>query len=520
VETFLQKFGNKIKGVLTGFDRLVFKGLLRPIMFTAGVEAFLAARGVLNKDYKPWMLAQSETLVETVDQWAQATCRQGIIPIPSSHTRKEELAHARQQATGITQGLLGVWSCVEAGSSFRATFDRDRGFPRLQTYATRCKHLYFYYDHPTYGFMSVRLQTWFPFHLQIALNGREWLGRALDAAGCAYLKHGNKFLHLDDVPLAQQLLDAQLDTRWEALLTGLLPEVFPTMRQTLGDGLRYYWTVWQSEWATDFLCDSPATVAPFMDALLRHALLTGTGARVLRYLGRPVRADDQPHALTAPEVVTRVQTWQDGARIRHWADDNSVKLYNEQNVLRVEMTLNRPDRFTVFRHQEGQREAPKQRLPLRKGIADLPLRAQVAQDVNQRFTAQLATLRDTTPVREVWQALGPRRTPDGRRARALDPLVKDRALLQAIADPALGVAGITNKALQRTLGDTPWANGKTGKALSARITRHFRLLRDHGIIRKLPKQRKYQLTEKGRQLTTLVSVVWGASTQQLLELAA
>ena len=161
----------------------------------------------------------------------------------------------------------------------------------------------------------------------------------------------------------------------------------------------------------------------------------------------------------------------------------------------------------------------KQRLPLRKGVADLPVRAQVAADVNQRFTAQLATLRDTTPVGAILADVEAH-THAGRRVRALDPLGKDRALLLAVADPALVVAGITNAALQRTLGGTPWANGKTATALSARISRHLRLLRAHGIIRKLPKQRKYQLTEKGRHLTTLVSVLLGASTEQLLEMAA
>lgn len=519
MEAFLQMFGSKLKGCITGFDRLVFKGMLRPLLFAAGAQAFLAARGILNKDYKDWMLAQSSMLVQAVEQSTQATCGRGIIPIASCHTRKETLAHTRQQETGITSGLIGVWSCVEAGTTFRATFDRAAGYPKLRVDTTRCKHLYFYYDHPIYGFMSVRLQTWFPFEIQIAVNGREWLRRSLDAAGCKYLKQGNKFLDIADYPLAQHLLNTQLNTQWKEMLAAFLPEVFPTMPQTLGERLTYYWTVWQSEWATDFICDSPETVKRLMDPLLRHALLTGTAERVLRYLARPVCPDGQPHPLASPEVLTRVQTWQDGARIRHWADDNSVKLYNEQNVLRVEMTMNRPDRFKVFRHKEGRQDAPKQRLPLRKGVADIPLRAQVAADVNKRFTAHLATLKDETPVRQVFAEFGAHMH-EGRRVRALDPLGKDLALLQAIADPALGISGITNKALRGALGGTPWANGKKDKSLSARITRHLRLLRDHGVIRKLPNQRKYQLTEKGRRLTSVVNALLGASTQQLLDMAA
>jgi len=519
VDTFLHRFNSKFKGWITGFDRLVFKGILQPLIFPAGVQIFLRSHNILNKGYKDWMLTQSAALVEPVEQLSQSTCGQKITYIRSCNDRKDDLAHERQEQLGITSGLIGVWSCVETGATFRASFDRVAGFPQLRPDTTRCKHLYFYYAHPTYGFMSVRLQTWFPYNIQIAVNGREWLRRSLDAAGCAYLKHGNKFLDIADYTLAQKLLDTQMDTRWEEMLTGFLPEVFPTMKQTLGENMNYYWTVWQSEWATDFICDNPATLTPFMDDLLRHALITGTGSRVIRYLARPARADGQPHPLSNPEVFTSVQTWRDRARIRHWADGNSVKCYNEQNVLRVEMTMNHPDRYKVFRHVEGKPDGPKQRLPLRKGIADLPLRAQVAAEVNNRFTEQLATLKDITPVHKVFSEVGAF-TQKGRRVRALDLLGKDTALLQAIADPALVVGGITNKALQKMLGGTQWANGKTGKALSARISRHLRLLRDHGVIRKLPNQRKYLLTEKGRKLTTLISVILGASTEQLLEIAA
>ncbi len=62
METFLQQFGSKIKGVLTGFDRIVFKGYLRHLSNADGAARFLARRGVLNKDYKAWMLGQSAAL--------------------------------------------------------------------------------------------------------------------------------------------------------------------------------------------------------------------------------------------------------------------------------------------------------------------------------------------------------------------------------------------------------------------------------------------------------------------------
>jgi hypothetical protein len=100
--------------------------------------------------------------------------------------------------------------------------------------------------------MSIRIQTWAPFEIQIALNGREWLRRILDKEGIEYVLHSNKFLHIADYVTAQKLMDTQLATRWEGLLTSFLPDIFPRMCTLFGKETpyTYTWTLWQSEWAT------------------------------------------------------------------------------------------------------------------------------------------------------------------------------------------------------------------------------------------------------------------------------
>ena len=521
MDSFVQRFAGKIKGVISGFDRIIFKGCLRPLMFADGAMSFFRSRGVLNKDYKAWVMAQSEALVEAANNYARSTCGHGVTPISSCHERKEKIAHDRQRELGVKYGLIGVWSCVEACSTYRARYDAQAGFPQLRSEYSRCKHLYFYYDHADYGFLSVRLQTWFPYGIQIALNGREWLRRSLDKHNIPFVLHGNKFLHIADYLRAQKLLAAQSDARWVPLLAGFLPQTFPSMGKTLGPHLSYYWTLWQSEWATDYVFATPGDLNPIMDALLRHALMTGTCERVLRYMGRPVDAAGQPHPLANPEVLTRANVWHEGVRIRHWVDKNSVKFYNEHNILRAEMTMNNPGMFRVFRRPEGRKSAgPKKRMPLRKGIADIPVRTQVAADVIHRFTEQMATLRDDTPMREVLREVSRPSIQNGRRIRALDVTGKDRELLQAIADPLYAVAGITNKHLRQKLHASPWAKNGTDKQLSARLSRNLRLLRDHGLIRKIPCQRKYALTAQGQILTTALNAMLAASTQQLMEKAA
>ena len=518
---FVTKFKDIVKGIMTGFDRIVFKGSILPLMNAKGAMSFCQTHGIRNKDFKSWAMEQTSQVVGYAERYAHEHCGCGIQPILSSKTRKEDIAHKRQQESGIDSGLIGVWSATESCWSYKAQYSTQAGHPLLRKDWMKCKHLYFYLDHEQYGFMNIRLQTWFPYHIQICLNGREWLRRSLEREGVNFVARGNKFLHIDDYALAQRLLDRQLDTRWEPMLGGFLADVFPARQAILGPYLSYYWTLWQSEWATDLIFPSPKDIAPIMDSLLRHAFMTGTGERVLRYLDRPMKKDGTPRADMNHEVISKLLDFNDGLRVRHWVDNNSVKCYNELNDLRVETTVNQPDMFHVHRHTQGQdSHEPKQLLPLRKGVADIVLRAQISQEVNDRFMDNLATAQCETPVSALLDAVVKPFKKEGRRVRALDPTGKDRALLQAIRDPTFLISGISNKALREKLAEKTGYKNMNEKQLSAKMSRQLRLMRDHGLIRKMPRRNKYMITQKGRELTMALDALLATSTKQLMDIAA
>ena len=63
MKAFIDRFSNLVKGTLTGFDRIVFKGIFRPLMSAAETMGFCRARGILNKDYKNWMQGQTKKIV-------------------------------------------------------------------------------------------------------------------------------------------------------------------------------------------------------------------------------------------------------------------------------------------------------------------------------------------------------------------------------------------------------------------------------------------------------------------------
>ena len=521
MDILLDRFSGKVNSVITGFDRIVFKGMIMPIMYAAGMTSFLIARSILNKDFKSYAIKQSQAIIQSAEETAMMHGGYGIEFIRSHDTRKDELARYRQKETGVKEGLIGIWSCVESCNTFKSTFDPTSTYPLLRFVQSKCKHLYFYFDDPVYGFMSVRLQTWAPYEIQIALNGREWLRRSLDKAGCGYFANGNKFLHIDDYDLAQRLLDEQVRTDFSKVLSGILPSVFPVMPEVVGKRLSYYWTFWQTEVAKDYIFKDSSALSALMDDFQIHALITGKGERILQYFGSPVRADGQPHQSAKPEIMSRTNSWYDGARVRHWKDGNSVKLYNEHNVLRFEMTMNDPTRFKIYRHAENQdKSEPKRFLQMRKGVADTAARVETSKNVIDRFTAHMATMEEKARLGELLDLVSASMVRNGKRVRNIEVFGKDSELLRAISDPVLDVGAITNKYLRETLKGTTWAKNMSGKQLSARITRHLRLLREHGLIRKLPNQRKYLLTDKGRRITAALDAALATSVEALLKQAA
>lgn len=217
---------------------------------------------------------------------------------------------------------------------------------------------------------------------------------------------------------------------------------------------------------------------------------------------------------------------QEGVRIKHRYGDNSVKLYDKAytpagSVLRAELTMQRPEEFQVYRRIEGSPKGPLMWLPMRRGIADLHRRAEVSQKVNDRYLDALTSTDDTTRLKEL---LGPLERPvisTGKRSRALRPFDDpDRLLLEAISRGEFMINGLPNKDLQRLLYASSAESVQEIRRRSAAISRKLRLLRDHGLIQKIPKSYRYKVTKKGRPILTALIAASNATVNMLIPKAA
>jgi len=184
VKTFLQRLGGFVAGILSGFDRLIFKGKLRQLYSPEGMNCYLAANHVLRKEFKEHAKKVTQQVLQAslIDQAKQL---QRFRYLNSSQFDKEQVARGiADEQPSHREGLVCVLQCVEPCWTFDLN-SRD-GRLTVQGELGKCSMLYHYYQHPQFGWMHVRLQTWFPFEIQVYINGREWLSRQLDRAGVNY----------------------------------------------------------------------------------------------------------------------------------------------------------------------------------------------------------------------------------------------------------------------------------------------------------------------------------------------
>lgn len=286
--------------------------------------------------------------------------------------------------------------------------------------------------------------------------------------------------------------------------------------------LEYYWTLSQSEYATDVLFHRAEDLARLYPSLVHHGMRSFASPDVMRFLGHRVpMSGGRVNPRFQGEVVSDFKDRPEGIRLKHTLKANSIKLYNKEgSVLRVETTINDPEDFRVYRAPEATPEGGKAWRKMRRGISDIARRAEVSRAANQRYLQALESASVTVPLfewtREVCRPI--RR--QHRRYRALNPLsARDAALLETVSRGEFTINGFRNRHL-RALLYPHRASRDVQKKQARAVGRQIRLMRMHGLIAKVSHTHRYVVTQKGRITITALLAAQQADTQQLTQLAA
>jgi hypothetical protein len=220
VYKFIANHQDQVSGVLSGFDRLVFRGTLRSVAHAGGMNQYLFRNEILLKNFGAHVEQVSQRL-KTASLAAAVSTGRPVRYLASAKVSKEDIGRGLAVEDGIHEGLVCVLTSVERCRTFEIYRDRQAKHLYLQPRIRKCLFLDHYVIHPVFGFLNARIQTWFPFSIQLCLNGREWLARQMDQAGLAYARQDNCFPWIEDWTQAQQLMDQQLQGNWPTLLNDI-----------------------------------------------------------------------------------------------------------------------------------------------------------------------------------------------------------------------------------------------------------------------------------------------------------
>jgi len=478
---------------------------------------FLKDSGVQLIDFKDYAVKKTECIKQAALDEATRFNRP-VQYLASARQSKEELARKILERDSVDEGLICLFTTVEPCITFSYVRSKNHHERGLKPTTSKCLHLYKYFVHPVFGFMSARLQTWFPFNIQICMNGREWLARQLLSKGYDdFRRVRNCFPWIKDFGLAQQLMNEQLNTNWPTALTEIARMMNPMHEEIFRNSpTEYYWSAFQTEWATDLAFESSSALAEIFPPLVRFAMLHLKSPDVMRFL-----ADKAPGNFTG-QIVTSFKRRVEGVRVKHWLRGNSIKMYDKAgSVLRIETTIGQTEDFKVFRPKTDGPAHELQWLPLRKGVADLHRRSQVSNRSNTLYLDALSTSEDTTPCSKLFDAVArPVVDSNGRRVRALrlsDP--DELKLLDAISRGEFSISGFRNRDIRQRLYGKDTSPAQT-RTLSAKTGRLLRILREHGLLIKIPKTTRYRLAAHGQVLTSAIFATRNADIHTILKTAA
>jgi hypothetical protein len=478
------RYDDRIAGVLSCYDRVVITGTLPTVCYAEGMTRFLFANGIQIFKYPEFAMTLRERVREQV---ASVVAKAGVTieHIAKNHIRKEEVVAKVLEQRGDHPGLVHVLSAMEACPSYRPWHDKPSHKTFLRPDTGKCLHYYFYFMDAELGLVYLRVPTWAPFRLQFYCNGHSWLARRLTAEGITFTTADNAFVRIDDWQRAQELADGfspdllhRVLDRYAALCCPVL-DVF---------GQSYHWSLMQVEYATDLVFRSAATLKPLYDQFVRESVLNVKAEQVATFLGRKISP------LLAQEIGSQFSTRIEGTCIRHRFGSASVKMYDKFGcVLRIETTTNDVSFFRHHRKVEH-RQGPATRAlaPVKKSIYSLIDLREILFGCNRRYLEHLSALDDfSAGVRALDRVTRPRVIDDKtvKGINFFDPT--DKALLQALHDPRVNIAGIRRGELIPVL----------DQLSPNRLSRQLRRLRDIGVIKRVRGTYRYYLTRMGRAAT-------------------
>jgi hypothetical protein len=468
-----------------GIDRMYLNVYVGPLQREGGVASFFR----FHRGHQFASSALMDPISKRFIAAMEAFARRESIPIVQFRKgqRKDDVAADYLKKFTQAEGVLFIGKAQEKTPVFRTERRRnDRTgatYPWLVRSTAMVNHFYVYCVDRDFGPFFLKFSTYFPYNAKLCLNGHEYAKRQLEHKGIAFEALDNGVLRCEDPKRLQTICDGLSADKIDALLRKWLRKLpHPFTAADRRAGYRYQLSILQAEFSLTQVLDRPVTGRVFFEEVIRENLDIGRPGQVQLIFHRRVSRR------TPGRFRTRVIT--DGVVPSLHVDYKNTRIkqyHKEGRALRTETTINDTRDFRIGRQ-----------------LKNLSALRQIGFQANRRLLDIEKISHDCAIGEDTFSAVVRPIEVDGQRAAALrfgDPRVQ--ALFAVLTIFSLQMRGFTNAEMRallaQMLGLDP-ANYPAG-----RMTYDLRRLRLHGIVERIPRSHRYQLTSQGLRVALFFS---------------
>jgi len=504
---FQEKYKEQTWGILHGFDRLLFSGHLTSFFPDKGIYYYLAQRGIRLLGYKNFMYQETKQFKQHIEQLAKSYNVE-INYINNSRVSKNQKAKEALSKHPTKQGLITIISTQEVAYSFSLLSNKLKNELEVKKQLRKHLHYYCYYMDAEFGWMFAKIQSWYPFTMQIYVNGKEYIKRGLDKAKINYQSYDNSLTYVSQLDKAQQIADKLIQKKWDRFLNVFAHQLNPhlsTIQSVFNDN-GYKWCIHQCEYASDVLFKERNVLENLYPAMVHHATYFKGGEDIYTFFGRNL------HGNCTKEVTGNTKRFIQGFRVKHYLERNSIKMYDKHTALRIETTINNSRAFKIYKTVERKGKKTKAWSPMGKAVSNLYRYAQIAKSANTKYLSSLTTVDMPKQLAKQIEKISKKtfivnKNNNKQYFSAINLLSKETCLiLEAINDGRFCIQAFTSKQLKSLLiekgvfNQIDQNNPLSLKKVNGKITRLITKLRAHKLVFKISHSCKYKLTKLGQQI--------------------
>ncbi len=459
---------------IEGIDRLYLNLYVPILQCPRGVGYFFIHHRGHRFASSALMAPMTDSFVSSIKSFAQKEVIE-VVRFKKGQ-RKDDVAQEYLTRFPAEQGVLFIGKAQEKTRVVRTETRHNpmtgQSYPWLVMSTAMVNHYYFYCLDRDFGPFFLKLGSYFPYTGKVCLNGHEYLKRQLAKEGIAFEALDNGLLSCEDPERAQQICDDLSPATIDAFVRKWLRRLpHPFTQEDRRARFLYDISILQAEFSLTQVLDRPVQGRVFFEQVIRDNLDIGRPDRVQLLFQRRITKK------TPGRFRTRVIT--DGVSPTLYVDYKStrVKQYHKENrALRTETTINNAKDFAIG-----------------KRLKNLPALREVGFQANRRLLGVQRISHDCWLGEDLFKGIHQPVKVAGQRASALR--FGDRrvlALLSVLMLFRLLPRGFTNRDVREQMCTLRGREHSSGQ-----MTYDLRRLRLHGLIERIPKTRRYLVTDIG-----------------------